>query len=78
MNMHRLCQLIEEDSLWTELEQLAIQGVTDGGTAAMEFYRNTWKHQEQLIDWYCKSNQSDLSSLIHPMQSIDYCNRTNK
>ncbi|MFO1432777.1 MAG: inositol monophosphatase family protein [Candidatus Competibacteraceae bacterium] len=59
---YRLCQLIGDDSLWPELEQIAIQGVTDGSMAAMEFYRNAWKQQEQLTSDKNPSTLADLQA----------------
>ena len=57
----KLWERITQDSLWQNLERIAIETVTAGGMAAMGYYRSAWAKQLALDEE--KKNPSTLADL---------------
>ena len=63
---------MSENDIWSDLEQIAIQGVIDGGIKAMAYYRQAWGVVESdKPEDNNPTTNADLEATIAILRSID-------
>ena len=69
-----LLNLIDRENLWQTLEEIAIQGVVDGGIAAMGYYMHAGKKPMALDSGNLKnpSTIADMQATISILNKVDY------
>lgn len=69
-----LLNRIKEEDLWQTLEEIAVQGVVDGGIAAMGFYMHAGKNPMALESGNIKnpSTMADIRATISILNKVDH------
>lgn len=65
-------RISNEKGIWQRLEQIAIQGVVNGGITAMGFYRDAWQKSMNINDDVKNpSTLADLQATIAILRTVD-------